>query len=198
VSTSTTQLTNVSLSLGYRMSSSSSLSLAYDGRRSYRDFRNRSLSEELFDKVLHQGFRASLSHYSSAGFGVAVGGGVRLAEGDISTSYSGNASLSHNNLFGTHLLAGLDGSGFTNLSTEGFVANLRFGKRSKAGHLLDLSAGGTRYKLKTTQESRQTRWIRLIGRAELGHGVSLNADAEYDSGDDLKGPRGFLEIGYRF
>jgi hypothetical protein len=35
-------------------------------------------------------------------------------------------------------------------------------------------------------------------RADLGHRVYLQGDLEYDTGDDLEGPRGFLELGYLF
>jgi hypothetical protein len=37
-----------------------------------------------------------------------------------------------------------------------------------------------------------------MGRAELGHRVYMQGDLEYDGGDDLKGPRAFLEAGIRF
>jgi hypothetical protein len=40
--------------------------------------------------------------------------------------------------------------------------------------------------------------VRLLGRGELGHRVYVQGDFEYDSGDDLKGPRGSLELGMLF
>jgi len=64
--------------------------------------------------------------------------------------------------------------------------------------VLDLSFGRSLYRVKLTDEDRSTQWLRLLGRAELGHRVYCQGDFEYDRGDDLKGPRGFLEVGILF
>ena len=198
VTSSQTQLTNVSISVNYRFTRQTSLQVAYDGRRTYRDYFNRNVPENVFDELLHQGFRATLSHAKPQGLFASVGGGYRLREGDESASYSAFLSLNHPNLFGTRLLVGLDGSGFRNITTEGVVANARVGKRFGAGHQIDLLAGGTLYRVRPTSEDRRTEWLRFMTRFELGHGVSLTGDAEYDLGDDLKGPRGLIELAHRF
>jgi hypothetical protein len=52
--------------------------------------------------------------------------------------------------------------------------------------------------VKDTGQERQTEYFRLTGRGDLGRHVYLLTDLEYDQGDDLKGPRGFFELGYRF
>jgi hypothetical protein len=52
--------------------------------------------------------------------------------------------------------------------------------------------------VKITGEDRTTQWLRLMGRGELGRRVYLQGDLEYDTGDDLKGPRAFVEVGVRF
>jgi len=52
--------------------------------------------------------------------------------------------------------------------------------------------------VKLTEEDRTTQWLRLMGRGELGRRVYLQGDFEYDTGDDLKGPRALLEVGVRF
>jgi hypothetical protein len=73
--------------------------------------------------------------------------------------------------------------------------------------MLDLSYGASFYDIQqaeltalspTPQPRRTTQWLRLLGRAELGHRVYMQGDFEYDTGDDLKGPRAFLELGYLF
>ena len=74
----------------------------------------------------------------------------------------------------------------------------RVGRRFAGGHVLDLSFGRSLYRLKLTEENRSTQWLRLMGRGELGRRVYLQGDFEYDTGDDLKGPRGFLELGILF
>jgi hypothetical protein len=52
--------------------------------------------------------------------------------------------------------------------------------------------------MKLTEEDRTTQWLRLMGRAELVWRLYLQGDFEYDTGDDLEGPRGFLELGVLF
>ncbi len=57
---SVVQLSNLSASLRYRASPSSSLSVSYDQRRNYRSAETRSVPEILFDTYAHQGFRGSV------------------------------------------------------------------------------------------------------------------------------------------
>ena len=141
----------------------------------------------------------------AGGFGATAGFGMSLKEKDprnpeleIANAYSGNAGVRHSNLFSSGFSAGIDASGFSNGYTDGGLAIARVGRRFGGGHMLDLSFGGSRYRMKLTEEDRSTRWLRLTGRAELGHRVYLQGDFEYDSGDDLQGPRGFLELGMLF
>ncbi len=64
--------------------------------------------------------------------------------------------------------------------------------------MVDLSYGRSVYRVKLTEEDRTTQWLRLMGRGELGRRVYVQGDFEYDTGDDLKGPRAFVEVGVRF
>ncbi len=93
---------------------------------------------------------------------------------------------------------GFDGSGFTNGYTDGGLGSIRVGKRFGAGHFLELSYGRSMYRVKASAESRTTQWQRLISRVELGRLFYLLSDIEYDSGADLQGPRGYLELGVVF
>jgi len=104
----------------------------------------------------------------------------------------------HSNLFSSGFSAGIDGSGFSNGYTDGGLLLARVGRRFDGGHMLDLSLGRSVYRVKQTEQDRTTQWLRLMGRAELGYRVYLQGDFEYDSGDDLQGPRGFLELGILF
>jgi hypothetical protein len=74
----------------------------------------------------------------------------------------------------------------------------RTGWRARAGHTLDLSYGYSRYKVEQTQENRTQQWLRLMGRGQLPYGLFVLGDLELDSGDDLDGPRAFLELGIVF
>ena len=122
----------------------------------------------------------------------------RHPELDIANAYSFNAGVRHANLFSSGFSAGIDGSGFSNGYTDGGLVMARVGRRFDGGHMLDLSLGRSVYRVKQTEQDRTTQWLRLMGRGELGHRVYLQGDFEYDSGDDLKGPRGFLELGILF
>jgi hypothetical protein len=199
------QLSNVSLSGNLRVASSAWAFVSYDGRRNYRYYLNRVVPEEVFDDLLHQGLRAGLNVSRSGGFGATAGVGMSLKEPDprnpeleIANAYSFNAGLRHSNLFSSGFSAGIDGSGFSNGYTDGGLLTARVGHRFPGGHVIDLSIGRSLYRLKLTEEDRTTQWLRLMGRAELGYRVYMQGDLEYDAGDDLKGPRGFLELGILF
>jgi hypothetical protein len=200
-----TQLSNVSLSGNLRVTPSAWAFVSYDGRRNYRYYQNRIVPEEVFDDLLHQGLRAGVNLSRPGGFGATAGFGMSLKEADprhpeldVANAYSGNAGLRHANLFSTGFSAGIDGSGFSNGYTEGGLLMARLGRRFAGGHTLDLSFGRSLYRLKLTEQDRSTQWLRLSGRGELGRRVYLQGDFEYDSGDDLQGPRGVLELGVLF
>ena len=199
------QFSNVSFSGNLRVTPSAWAFLSYDGLRNYRYFRNRIVPEEVFDDLLHQGLRAGVNVSRPGGLGATAGFGMSLREPDprnpeldIANAYSFNAGVRHSNLFSSGFSVGIDGSGFSNGYTDGGLVIARVGRRFDGGHMLDLSLGRSVYRVKQTEQDRMTQWLRLMGRGELGHRVYLQGDFEYDSGDDLKGPRGFLELGILF
>jgi hypothetical protein len=206
------QLSNVSLSANLRLSATDSAFASYDGRRNYRYSQNRHVPEEVFDDLLHQGVRAGIHHSQSGGFGASAGFGMNLKESDprhpelnLANAYSFNASLRHARFLSSGVSVRLDGSGFSNGYTSGGLVTASVGRRLQGGHTLDLSYGRSFYKVKQAEagasapaQQRTTQWLRLLGRADLGHRLYLQGDLEYDTGDDLEGPRGFLELGYLF
>jgi hypothetical protein len=205
VSGKSQQLSNVSLSGNLRVAGSAWAFVSYDGRRNYRYYRNRYVPEEVFDDLLRQGLRAGLNVARPGGFGATASFGMSLKESDprapeldIANAYSFNAGLRHSNLLSSGLSAGIDASGFTNGYTKGGLLSARLGIRFEAGHTLDLSYGYSLYRVISTQEDRTTQWLRLMGRAELGRRFYVLGDFEYDAGDELKGPRAFLEAGVIF
>jgi hypothetical protein len=116
---------------------------------------------------------------------------------DIANAYSFNGGVRHSNLF-HGLSVGLNGSGFTNGYTKGGLISARAGWRAAAGHTVDLSYGYSRYRVEQTEQDRSQQWLRLVGRGELGRRFYVLGDLEYDSGDDLDGPRVFVELGVVF
>lgn len=192
------QLTNLSVGANLRLTQAASASLSYDNRRNYRSHLNRSVPETFFDDLTRQGLRAGLYLGRGNGLSGSLGGGLRLGEGGGKSTYSGFASVRHGNLFGGRLYLGADGSGYGGAFGNGMMLSGRVGRRFAAGHTLDLSYTQSLYRVADTPGSRHTQWLRFSGRGELGHGVYLVGDLEYDQGDDLKGPRAFLELGYQF
>lgn len=194
---SAVQLSNLSASLRYRASASSSLAVSYDQRRNYRSAETRSVPEVLFDTFAHQGFRSSLDLSRANGLGGSLSGGVRLADSQSATAYSLGAGVRHPSLTGAHLNTGLDGYYFSNGITSGIQGSARVG-RSGPKLMLDLSYGLSRYTLTGGGTTRQNQWYRLSAYRTFAHGLWLRAEAQLDRGDDVKGPRGAFEFGYRF
>jgi hypothetical protein len=207
------QLSNVSLSANLHLSASASAYASYDGRRNYRYYQNRDVPAEVFDDLLHQGVRAGLNYSKAGGFGATASFGMNLKEQDplhpelsLANAWFANAGIHHASLFSSGFSVRLDGTGFSNGYTDGGLVTASIGRRMQGGHMLDLSYGRSFYAVKqseltalsATPQNRTTQWLRLLGRAELGHRVYLQGDFEYDTGDDLKGPRAFLEPGYLF
>jgi len=192
------QFSNVSTAANLRFSPSVMAVLSYDSRRSYRDYYTRDVPEQIFDELLHQGYRTNLYFGRGYGLNASVGLGVRLEEADNRNSYSYNASLRHGNLFGKSFSLGTDASAFQNDATDGYLVTAQAGKRFGGGHQVDFSYGRSIYRVKTTSQERVTEYLRLSGRGDLGRHVYLLTDLEYDRGDDLRGPRGYFEVGYQF
>jgi outer membrane biosynthesis protein TonB len=203
LSASSLQLSNVSLSGNLRLSGAATAFVSYDGRRNFRYYQNRVVPEDVFDDLLHQGLRAGVNFFRPGGFGATAGVGMSLKEQDprhpelnIANAYSANAGLRHGNLGGFSV--GLDASGFSNGYTDGGLVSARVGRRFAAGHMLDLSWGRSLYRIKLDEQQRSTQWLRLVGRIELTRHFFFVSDLEYDSGDDLQGPRVFIELGSVF
>jgi len=198
------QFSNIGLTGNLRVTPSTWAFVSYSGLRNYRYYRNRLVPEDVFDSLLRQGLRAGLNVARPGGFGATAGFGMSLKEEDplhpdldIANAYSFNGGVRHSNLF-RGISVGLDGYGFTNGYTEGGMVMARAGWRARAGHTLDLSYGYSRYKVEQTQENRTQQWLRLMGRGQLPYGLFVLGDLELDSGDDLDGPRAFLELGIVF
>lgn len=198
------QFSNIGLTGNLKVSSSAWAFLSYSGLRNYRYYRNRLVPEDVFDSLLRQGLRTGVNVSKPGGFGATAGFGMSLKEQDplhpdldIANAYSFNGGVRHSNLF-RGISMGVDGYGFTNGYTKGGMATARAGWRARAGHTVDLSYGYSRYRVEQSQEDRTQQWLRLLGRGQLPYGLYVLGDLELDSGDDLKGPRAFLELGIFF
>ncbi len=194
----TSQLSNLSLSASRRFRSGASFSVSYDGRRNYRTAETRSVQDILFDRFLHQGFRASIDLGRAEGLGLSAFAGARLKDQSSDTAYSYGVGLRHMSVFGTHLTTNLDVSGFTNGVTEGLQLGVRVGRTTRT-LTTDAGYGASRYTFTAGSVApRLNQWVRLSVRRDFRTGFWLYGDVQYDAGDDTRGPRASVETGYRF
>ena len=173
--------------------------LSYDSRRRYRDFYTRNVPENVFDNLLHQGFH--LGFYQGQGYGMNFSGsvGVRLKDQESQNAYSFNAGARHGNLFGKNITLGLDVSGFSNGFTDGYLVT---GGHRQA-HRPRAPPSTCRTAAPSIKSGRPWTGAPPSGCASWGAATSSRhvyvlGDLEYDRGDDLKGPRGYFELGYQF
>jgi hypothetical protein len=192
------QLSNLALSSQLRLSTFSSASLSYDNRRTYRTYENRSIPEQEFDDRVRQGLRAGITLGRPSGLRAYASAGARFTQSVDRQTYSFSGGLGSDGLFGHSVAVGIDGAGYTNALTQGLLASVRAGKFLAHGHSVDVTIGRSQYRARTTGGTHATNWARISGRGELGRGLYSVADLEYDHGDDVDGPRGFLELGCRF
>jgi len=196
LASSSVQISNLTASLAYRMSPSAQAVLSYDNHKNYRTSLNRTVPQAFFDDLMHQGLRGTLN-LGGSGLLVTAGGGVRLKDRTTAANaYSANLGFHHGGSRGLRM--GVDGLGFSNGYTKGAYATASVGRHFSRHLDTDLMYGVSLYSIKSTAENRLTQWLRLLARGDLGRGVFLSSDLEYDRGDDMTGPRLFLELGWRF
>jgi hypothetical protein len=212
------QLSNVTLSGNLRVSPSSTLFLSYDGLRNYRSYWNKDVPEAIFDDLLRQGLRAGLNVSGRSGLALSANVGMRLREQDplrpeiaMANAYSVGLGMGHSRLLGGGLSLAADAAGFRNEYTEGVLLTARAGTILRKRHFLDLAYGLSLQQIGAGSSAfpplpgsappddlRSNQWLRLTARSEIRRRLQVIADLEYDVGDDLKGPRAFVELGYRF
>jgi hypothetical protein len=190
------QLSNLSLAGAYRFSSSTSAALSYDRRRNYRTAETRSVPEELFDRFVRQGLRASVDVTPTKGVGLRAFVNWREREGETDDALAYGAGMRLPTPAETQL--SLDAAGFSNGVTSGVQGFVTLARRFRQAHALlayDLSTftldaeDGTRY----TNHS-----LRLSVRGDVGRHVWLLGEVEMEKGDESEGPRVWVEAGYRF
>ena len=154
-----------------------------------------------------RGCAPGVNWYRPRGFGATVGVGMSLKEKDprhpeldLANAYSLNAGLRHANLFGSGFSVGLDGSGFSNGYTDGGLVSLRGRPALRGGpHARPLVRPVALPRQARPSENRHDA-VAAARRAARARPPPLrrSRDLEYDAGDDLEGPRVFVELGSMF
>ena len=193
------QVSNLLSTVNYRFSDNLRLGLSYDHRRRFREFENRDTPEEIFDDRLREGFRLTAQIGDPRGWRLTSSIGVRSEEGASEDAYTGTGSVFHTNIGGHNLLLGLDFSGFSGDTSDGYRVSLRTRKYFKGGHDIGLTLGTstTTNTIGGAPVDTENQWIRLNGTARLPKRFFLLAEIEVTEGDDLAGERLILQLGYR-
>ena len=192
------QLSNLTLYAAYRLSARMRFNLSYDQRRRFRDANSRDTPEELFDDLLRQGLRATLSFQKPRKWAASLGYGQRRREATQEPTSSLSASFQLTDIGGVGIQTGLNYSSFSGAVTEGSVMSLRARKTFRGGHDIGLVFGSSANTLFGQSENRNNDWIRLRGCVELPRRLFSCAELEDLEGDDRQGTRSRLEIGIRF
>ncbi|MCP3962186.1 MAG: hypothetical protein GY719_30455 [bacterium] len=193
------QVSNLLTTFNYRFNDSLRLGVSYDHRRRFRDFENRDTPEEIFDDRLREGLRLNAQIGDSRGWRLTTSVGVRTEENNDEDAYTGTGSIFHTNIGGHNLLLGVDFSGFSGDTSDGYRVSLRSRKYFDGGHDIGLTLGTstTTNTIGGIPVDTENQWIRLSGTARLPKRFFLLSEVEITDGDDLAGERYILQLGYR-
>ena len=188
-----------------RFSPSVTAVLSYDGLRNYRDYFTRDVPEQIFDDLLHQGFRGSLylgQRLRPERHRWLRPSPARAQQGapgpDLELLLLQRRHSARQPVLEGHL-ARTPTSTPSRTRPRGYLVTAQAGKRFRRGHQFDLGYGRSLYQVHETRASSDApSTFGSPAAGTSGRHVYLMADVEYDRGDDLRGPRGFFEIGYQF
>ncbi len=193
------QVSNLLSTINYRFSDNLRLGLAYDHRRRFREFDNRDTPEEIFDDRLREGLRLTAQIGDPRGWRLTSSLGVRSEEGSSEDAYTGTGSLFHTNIGGKNVLLGLDFSGFSGDTSDGYRVSLRARKYFDGGHDVGVTLGTstTTSMIAGLPVDSENQWVRINGTARLPKRFFVLAEVEVTEGDDLAGERFIIQLGYR-
>ncbi len=191
-------LSGLYLTVNYNITSKITAGLSYDNRKNYYTYALRTLADSLFDDAFRHGLRAHFYLNAFKNYRISLNFGLREKSTDARYSYSYGIQLNRRNLFSRYNQISVRFAGFDNLFATGFNPNLTFSRYFWGGHYFNLSYGGYYYQIKNLSTTRLNQWLRLSSQLELPARFYLNGTYEYDWGDDIKGQRILMEIGYRF
>lgn len=193
------QLSNLLTTANYRFSDSLRMGISYDHRRRFRDFDNRDTPEEIFDDRLREGFRLTAQIGDTRGWRLTSSAGIRREQAGAEDAYTVTGSVFHTNVANRSVLLGLDFSGFSGESAQGYRASVRGRKYFGSGHDLGLTVGTSTTSNTVTEitDDQQSNWVRLNGTLRLPKRFFVLGEFEVTEGDDLAGERMILQLGYR-
>ncbi len=191
-------LSGLYLSANYNITRDIGINLSYDNRKNYYTYELRTIADSLFDDAFRHGIRTSVYARFLDDYRLAVHFGVREKQTDSRFSFNYGLNLTKRRFFGNFNVFNVRIAGFDNIFANGINPNLQFSRRFRNGHYLSLNYGSYFYAIKNGGSNRLNNWVRVTGQMELPLRFYSSMNYEYNWGDDVKGYRVIVEIGYRF
>jgi hypothetical protein len=190
-------LSNFYFNTNYDAWSWFSLGLALDSRQNFWTYEYRTMADSLFDDLVRRGARTQFSfrlpHHQT--INLSFGANKRDSDSQLTFSYSG--SYMNNDVFNSHLLLQVYAAGFASPLYNGVTTNVGLGKSLTQAFYLNLRYGNSIYQVSQGQR-RSNHQLSVMSNINIGRHPFLNLMYEYDQGDDEKGHRSWIELGYRF
>lgn len=195
---STVDLSNLFVNGWTRFGNRSRISLSYDNRTNVWTYENKSLVDSLFDNRLRQGARIQLELSPGPQLWTTAAFGYRKQSGDSDPTFSYSGMMRKNNVITPGTSVGVQAAGFHGPFENGYNYSARATQTFSTGPSVDLAYGGYSYSAASGAAHRNSRWIELSGRVDIGRSYFAGATIEYAWGDAISGVRGLMELGYRF
>lgn len=190
------QLSMLSLSSSYQVSSAWRWTASYDQFRRYWDADTRNTPEERFDRLLRQGFRTGFNFTGGRSLRATAAVGLRQRRGteQRTVSFLGNILV----LTRSRFSYGMSFSMYGGDVSDGYLLSVRLRRSFRSGHDIELSAGHTSSSVAQQTTDRSNSWIRLGGQLKLPYRLFIRLEVERLTGDDTEGTRARSSLGYRF
>jgi len=191
-------ISNFFLSARYRFFEALSAGLIFDNRQNYYTIEFLKADDFFLDDSIRTGLRANITLRLPGNFRFYGEASARrwAKENTISNSFA--AGLSRDRFLFSPLSISLFGSMDSDLLSEGFITGGQLEWRFVQGHRFNISYFKYDYTITAVQLDRRNDVYRLGAYWMWLRHLFLSGQFEYARGDDLEGPRFFLETGYLF
>jgi hypothetical protein len=190
-------LSNFYFNANYDLWNWLALGLGLDSRQNFWTYEYRTMADSLFDDLVRRGARTQftlrLPHHQTINLSL----GMNKRDSDSHATFSYTASYMNNNVLSSHLLLQLYAAGFSSPLYNGATTNVGLGKSLTQAIYLNLRYGNSIYQIAQGQR-RVNHQLSAMSNINIGRHLFLNLMYEYDQGDDEKGHRSWIELGYRF
>lgn len=194
----TVALTNLYISARRRIGRRINIGISFDDRRRYWNYDQQTLADSLFDDLARRGLKATMNLRMPANFDLGSNVGISKREGFSETAASYSVSLAKSGLSKANFAIKVGASGFSNRYSNGLRISYDLGWYSRRGDNLAFGYGLYRYKYKSTDSIRSSRWLQWGWTLRLSRNIIFTGDVRKSAGDDLNGVTIMGDLGYSF